>query len=71
MLLKTVSGKHGIIAKFGFAEPVRVALVNLEAVVDSFAFALINVIPSRMDKGKMAKGMLDSSLSATIKVYSS
>lgn len=33
-LLSTVIGKHGILKLFGFAEPIRLALVALEAAVD-------------------------------------
>jgi hypothetical protein len=29
-----IIGKHGLLATFGFAEPVRQALVNIESVVD-------------------------------------
>ncbi|KZV81621.1 hypothetical protein EXIGLDRAFT_844467 [Exidia glandulosa HHB12029] len=71
MLLNVVIGKHGILAQFGYAEPVRVALVALEAVVDSFAFAFIGFIPNNVDEAMVQRGELDASINSTIVVYSS
>jgi hypothetical protein len=46
-LLAVVIGKHGLATMFPFFEPIRIALVNLEVVVDTFAFYLIDLIPTQ------------------------
>jgi hypothetical protein len=46
-LLNVVIGKHGLATLFPLFEPIRVALVNLEIVVDTFAFYLIDLIPTQ------------------------
>jgi hypothetical protein len=44
-LLNTIIGKHGLLSLFFFTEPVRVALVGLESVVDvRFSLLLTNVL---------------------------
>ncbi|PIL26708.1 hypothetical protein GSI_11187 [Ganoderma sinense ZZ0214-1] len=45
-LLNVVIGKHSLAAMFGLTAPIAAALRALEAVVDTFAFALINLIPT-------------------------
>ena len=46
-LLNVVIGKHGLTTMIPFFEPIRIALVSLEAVIDSFAFDLIALIPTQ------------------------
>ncbi|KAJ7620345.1 hypothetical protein FB45DRAFT_1094476 [Roridomyces roridus] len=46
-LLATVIGKHSPFAQFALTAPIAAVLRILEAVVDSFAFALIAVIPTQ------------------------
>ena len=46
-LLNVVIGKHGLTTLIPFFEPIRIALVSLEAVIDSFAFDLIGLIPTQ------------------------
>ncbi|TFK49330.1 hypothetical protein OE88DRAFT_1736963 [Heliocybe sulcata] len=70
MLLKTIIGKHGVLAQFGFATPVRLALVAIEKGVDTFAFALIDLIPSQKGKAQKEVGSLDVTLQSSIKTYS-
>ncbi|KAI5817572.1 hypothetical protein BZA77DRAFT_352948 [Pyronema omphalodes] len=71
-LLNVVIGKRGILASFGggFLEPVRLVLVTLEAIVDSFAFSLIKLIPTESvaANGQFAK--LKVTVRKTITVYS-
>ncbi|EPQ53676.1 hypothetical protein GLOTRDRAFT_94857 [Gloeophyllum trabeum ATCC 11539] len=71
-LLQTIIGKHGLLARFAFATPVRLALVAIEKVVDSFAFAIINLIPTGSKKSEAQRQIasLDVTLKASIKTYS-
>ncbi|KAF7372761.1 hypothetical protein MSAN_00481700 [Mycena sanguinolenta] len=46
-LLATVIGKHSIFAQFQVTAPIAAVLRSLEAQIDSFAFALIDVIPQQ------------------------
>ncbi|KDQ60088.1 hypothetical protein JAAARDRAFT_56075 [Jaapia argillacea MUCL 33604] len=69
-LLSTLIGQHGLLSLFGFAEPIRVALVSIEGVVDTYARALINVIPTEIPAAMGDMSNLDISLNAAITVYS-
>ncbi|KAJ7753455.1 hypothetical protein B0H16DRAFT_1886892 [Mycena metata] len=51
-LLATVIGKHAIFVQFGATAPVAAVLRTLEATIDSFAFAMINLIPCGADSVK-------------------
>jgi hypothetical protein len=42
--LSKLIGKHGLLATFGFAEPVRQALVSIESVVDVSPCSVISVV---------------------------
>ena len=46
-LLNVVIGKHGLLTLVPFFEPIRISLVSLEAVVDTFAYKLIAMIPTQ------------------------
>jgi len=48
-LLNTIIGKHGLLSLFFFTEPVRVALVGLESVVDVRLSLLMTNIPNTDD----------------------
>ncbi|PIL27576.1 hypothetical protein GSI_10727 [Ganoderma sinense ZZ0214-1] len=48
-LLNVVIGKHSLAAMFGATAPIAAALRALEAVVDTFAFDLIALIPTESD----------------------
>jgi hypothetical protein len=87
-LLNTIIGKHGILSLFFFTEPVRVALVSLEAAVDvsnacirshirfahiscqSFALALIDMIPTQAPAANEQFNSLSITINAAIQVYS-
>ncbi|KAJ6608127.1 hypothetical protein B0H10DRAFT_2227151 [Mycena sp. CBHHK59/15] len=68
-LLSTVIGKHGIFAQFGVTQPIADVLRNLEAGIDSFAFAMIAMIPTQTPSVNADKGSLDSSVGNTISLY--
>jgi hypothetical protein len=69
-LLNVVIGKHGLIALVPFFEPIRVSLVSLEGVVDTFAFTLIGLIPTQKDPASSQVKSLDVTIGKTIDVYS-
>jgi hypothetical protein len=84
-----VIGKHGILSLFFFTEPVRQALVQLEAAVDvcalptslfvrglmttlqSFALALIAIIPTQKSAAMTQTGALDVTITVAINTYQS
>lgn len=70
-LLNTVIGKHGLLSLFFFTEPVRVALVSLEASIDSFAFALIAKIPTQAPAATAQFDTLGRTLDNAIQTYES
>ncbi|KZV80014.1 hypothetical protein EXIGLDRAFT_781532 [Exidia glandulosa HHB12029] len=69
-LLSTLIGKHGLFAQFGATRPIAKALREIEEVVDSFAEALINLIPTEYDEAMFQMHSLDISLWNTVSVYS-
>ncbi|KAJ7330829.1 hypothetical protein DFH08DRAFT_966584 [Mycena albidolilacea] len=68
-LLSTVIGKHTIFAQFGLTGPITAVLRSLEAGIDSFAFALIAMIPTKQANVTTDKNMLDDSVGNTITLY--
>ncbi|KAJ7330827.1 hypothetical protein DFH08DRAFT_708551 [Mycena albidolilacea] len=68
-LLSTVIGKHTIFAQFGLTGPITAVLRSLEASIDSFAFALIAMIPTKQADVTTDKNMLDGSVDNTISLY--
>ncbi|KAJ7176380.1 hypothetical protein C8R43DRAFT_943164 [Mycena crocata] len=70
LLLSTVIGKHGIFAQCGFVAPILVVLRLIEGIVDTFAFALIGLIPSKSGEVKNGAAMLSGTVKETITVYS-
>ncbi|KAJ6615791.1 hypothetical protein B0H10DRAFT_48348 [Mycena sp. CBHHK59/15] len=69
VLLSTVIGKHSIFAQFGVTAPIASILRSLEAAIDSFAFAMINMIPTQATAVNTDKTSLDSSVGNTISTY--
>jgi hypothetical protein len=61
-LLQVIIGKHGLLTLVPFFEPIRLALVNLELAIDTFAFDLIGLIPTQ----KPAASAQFASLSVTL-----
>ncbi|KAF8591047.1 hypothetical protein K439DRAFT_1627131 [Ramaria rubella] len=68
-LLSTVIGKHAILAQFGVTAPVAAVLRTLEATIDSFAFAMINLIPTQKPAVQNDQSTLDTSVGNTITTY--
>ncbi|KAF8155232.1 hypothetical protein K438DRAFT_1987142 [Mycena galopus ATCC 62051] len=68
-LLATVIGKHGIFAQFGVTAPIAAILRSLEAGIDSFAYAMIALIPSGETSVTNNKNSLDGSVTNTITLY--
>ncbi|KAF7359739.1 hypothetical protein MVEN_00698600 [Mycena venus] len=76
--LATVIGKHSIFAQFQVTAPIAAVLRSLEAAIDSFAFALINVIPTEARRAiepqlgsvMSDKSALDTAVGNTITTYS-
>ncbi|KDQ14730.1 hypothetical protein BOTBODRAFT_32478 [Botryobasidium botryosum FD-172 SS1] len=72
-LLATIIGDHGVIAQVPgpFLEPIRLALVSLEATIDRFALTVVALIPTRQPEGNRGRRMLDDSLAKAVETYSS
>ncbi|KAJ6477217.1 hypothetical protein DFH09DRAFT_1379429 [Mycena vulgaris] len=68
-LLATVFGKHSILAEFAVTAPVAAVLQTLEGIIDTFAFAMIDLIPCGTDSVTNGKNGLDASVEKTIKLY--
>ncbi|KAJ7642453.1 hypothetical protein DFH06DRAFT_1427924 [Mycena polygramma] len=68
-LLSTIIGKHSILAQFALTAPIAAILRSLEAVIDSFAFALIALIPTRSGSVNTSKATLGAAVSETITLY--
>ncbi|KAF7368102.1 hypothetical protein MSAN_00876400 [Mycena sanguinolenta] len=76
-LLATVIGKHSIFAQFQVTAPIAAVLRSLEAQIDSFAFALINVIPQEARRAiepqlgtvTSDKTALDTAVGNTVTTY--
>ncbi|KAJ7763771.1 hypothetical protein B0H16DRAFT_1883668, partial [Mycena metata] len=58
VLLATVIGKYAIFVQFGATAPVAAVLRTLEATIDSFAFAMINLIPCGADSVRTTRMVL-------------
>ncbi|BFI12278.1 hypothetical protein MPTK1_4g06550 [Marchantia polymorpha subsp. ruderalis] len=69
-LLNVVIGKHGIITMIPFFEPIRYALVSLEAVIDRLAFDLIALIPTQKSSATIQFQKLDVTLKDAEDTYS-
>ncbi|CAG7851653.1 SubName: Full=Uncharacterized protein {ECO:0000313/EMBL:CCA72475.1} [Serendipita indica DSM 11827] len=69
-LLNTIIGKHGLLSLFFFTQPVRVALVSLEAAVDALALGLIDMIPTQAPEANGQFASLKITIDAAITVYS-
>jgi len=68
-LLSTVIGKHTIFAQFGVTSPIAAVLRSLEAGIDAFAFAMIDMIPTRKTDVENDQNQLDESVGNTITLY--
>ncbi|KAJ7469590.1 hypothetical protein FB451DRAFT_1038703 [Mycena latifolia] len=68
-LLSNIIGKHNMFAQYGQSAPVAAVLRGLEAAADSFAFALIAVIPSEASSAKSDYESLASSIESAISLY--
>ncbi|KAJ7652408.1 hypothetical protein DFH06DRAFT_995203 [Mycena polygramma] len=60
---------HSILAQFVLTAPVAAILRSLEAVIDSFAFALIALIPTKSDSVNTNKATLAEAVGDTITLY--
>ncbi|BFI32701.1 hypothetical protein MPTK2_4g90130P [Marchantia polymorpha subsp. ruderalis] len=69
-LLNVVIGKHGILTMIPFFEPIRMALVSLEAVIDRLAFDLIALIPTQKSSATIQFQKLDVTLKDAEDTYS-
>jgi hypothetical protein len=69
-LLQVIIGKHGLVTLVPFFEPIRLALVSLEAAVDTLAFDLIALIPTQKPAANAQFASLSVALTATITTYS-
>ncbi|KAF7358232.1 hypothetical protein MVEN_00872000 [Mycena venus] len=75
--LATIIGKHSIFAQFQVTAPIAAILRNLEVIIDSFAFALIDVIPQEARRAiqpqlgtvSSDQSALDTALENTITTY--
>ncbi|KAH8147611.1 uncharacterized protein LAJ45_08439 [Morchella importuna] len=68
-LLNVVIGKHGLLTLIPFFEPIRQALVSLEATVDTFAFYLIAMIPTQKPAADTQFGSLTVTVKFAITTY--
>ncbi|KAH9857539.1 hypothetical protein C2E23DRAFT_279550 [Lenzites betulinus] len=70
LLLNTLIGKHGIIAKFPpFGSDIAFALRGLESIIDTFAYALIGLIPTEADTAQESINSLDMTFANACNVY--
>ena len=69
-LLDVVIGKHGLLTLSPFFNPMRQALVSLEVEVDSVAYDLIAVIPTRAPMAQVQFNLLGDTLAKAISNYS-
>lgn len=65
-LLSAVIGKKFVLASFAWLDPIRLALVNLESVIDTFAFDLIGIIPTQAPAANAQFSSLSVTLSQAI-----
>ncbi|KAJ6452621.1 hypothetical protein C8R45DRAFT_847617 [Mycena sanguinolenta] len=64
-----VNQKHPIFAQFTVTAPIAAVLPRLEATIDAFASAMIDLIPTRESDVTSDKSSLDASVENTITVY--
>lgn len=69
-LLATVIGQHGLFAYCAFTAPIAAILRTLEAIIDTFAFALISLIPGQQSVVVSGQNMLDVTCTQAISTYS-
>jgi glycopeptide antibiotics resistance protein len=69
-LLKVIVVKHGLLTLVPFFEPIRLALVDLEAAIDTFAFDLIDLIPTQKSAANDQFASLQGTLTAAVFIYS-
>jgi hypothetical protein len=69
-LLQVIIGKHGLLTLVPFFEPIRLALVNLEAAIDTLAFDLIGLIPTQQPAANAQFASLSVTLTTAITTYS-
>jgi len=69
-LLNVVIGKHGLLSLIPFFGPIRLALVQLEFVVDTFAFNLINLIPTQQPAATTQVASLKVTIQDAVSTYS-
>ncbi|CAM6037228.1 unnamed protein product [Sphagnum compactum] len=69
-LLQVIIGKHGLLTLVPFFEPIRLALVDLEAIIDQFAFTLIGLIPTQKPAANAQFASLSVTLTTAITTYS-
>ncbi|KAJ7196436.1 hypothetical protein GGX14DRAFT_575002 [Mycena pura] len=69
ILLATVIGQHSIFSQFGLTAPITAILRDLEAGIDSFAFAMIDLIPTKSSDVTDDRNQLDTSVGNTISQY--
>ncbi|CDO71865.1 hypothetical protein BN946_scf184940.g12 [Trametes cinnabarina] len=70
-LLNAIIGKHSLASKFVFTAPIAAALRAIEAGVDTFAFALIDLIPTGEETTAANKqfASLQVTIKAAVKEY--
>lgn len=68
-LLATVIGKHGLLSTFGVARPIARVLRELEKVVDTLAFGIIDLVPFCAQSATQDKDALDRSLRDAVDTY--
>jgi hypothetical protein len=68
-LLSTLTGKHSIFAQFSATAPIGSSLRSLEAALDSYTFAFIEVVPSQQSAVTNDKNSVDTALGDTITLY--
>jgi hypothetical protein len=69
-LLQVIIGKHGLLTLVPFFEPIRLALVSLEAAIDTLAFDLIALIPTQQPAANAQFASLSVTLTSAITTYS-
>ncbi|TBU28508.1 hypothetical protein BD311DRAFT_806953 [Dichomitus squalens] len=70
-LLEIIIGKHSLAAQFFLTAPIAVALEALEAVVDTFAFGVIALIPTEEGPALAQVTALNVTFTQTITTYES
>ncbi|KAM5533915.1 hypothetical protein V8D89_012455 [Ganoderma adspersum] len=70
-LLNLVIGKHSLAAMFALTAPIAAALRGLESVVDTFAFALIALIPTESSPATTQVNALSVTFTDAINTYDS